>query len=134
MFNYDSVELKPGGEDEEVNLDNVEDYVELVTDFCLSTGIHKQMEALRSTKLELLAFCRQANPISPQQKTKFLVNKWERIGLFSGGFNKVFPLEKLFPFSPDELQLILCGEQVPQWTREDVINYTEPKLGFTRER
>ena len=54
--------------------------------------------------------------------------------LFLDGFNKVFPLEKLFPFSPDELQLILCGEQVPQWTREDVLNYTEPKLGFTRER
>ena len=48
MFNYDSVELKPGGEEEEVNLDNVEEYIELVTDFCLSAGIHRQMEALRS--------------------------------------------------------------------------------------
>lgn len=46
----------------------------------------------------------------------------------------VFPMEKLYPFSPDELQLILCGDQVPQWTRDDVINYTEPKLGYTRER
>ena len=54
MFNYDSVELKPGGEEEEVNLDNVEEYIELVTDFCLSAGIHRQMEALRSKNIILL--------------------------------------------------------------------------------
>jgi E3 ubiquitin-protein ligase HECTD1 len=43
-------------------------------------------------------------------------------------------MEKLFPFSPVELQTMLCGDQAPQWTRDDVINYTEPKLGYTRER
>lgn len=50
------------------------------------------------------------------------------------GFNLVFPMEKLFPFSPQEFQTILCGDQAPQWTRDDVLNYTEPKLGYTRER
>ena len=54
MFSYDSVELKPGGEEEEVNLDNVEEYIELVTDFCLSAGIHRQMEALRSKNIIVL--------------------------------------------------------------------------------
>lgn len=53
---------------------------------------------------------------------------------FSAGFNSVFPMEKLFPFSPSELQMILCGDQAPEWTREDVLNYTEPKLGYSRER
>jgi len=43
-------------------------------------------------------------------------------------------MEKLFLFSPTELQMILCGDQSPQWTRDDIINYTEPKLGYTRER
>ena len=42
-------------------------------------------------------------------------------------------MEKLSPFTPDELQLMLSGEQVPQWTREDIMNYTEPKFGYTRE-
>lgn len=28
---------------------------------------------------------------------------------------------------------MLCGDQVPSWTREDLIAYTEPKLGFTKE-
>ena len=42
-------------------------------------------------------------------------------------------MEKLCPFTPDELQLMLSGEQVPQWTREDIMNYTEPKFGYTRE-
>ena len=54
--------------------------------------------------------------------------------VFSAGFNHVFPIEKLHPFSPSELQLILCGDQTPEWTRDDILNYTEPKLGYTRER
>ena len=52
---------------------------------------------------------------------------------FLEGFHAVFPMEKLHPFTPDELQLMLSGEQVPQWTREDIMNYTEPKFGYTRE-
>lgn len=50
------------------------------------------------------------------------------------GFDEVFPMENLFIFAPAELQLILCGEQAPQWTRDDLLNYTEPKLGYCRER
>ena len=42
-------------------------------------------------------------------------------------------MEKLGPFTPEELQLMLSGEQVPQWTREDIMNYTEPKFGYTRD-
>ena len=54
--------------------------------------------------------------------------------LVAAGFDQVFPMEKLFLFSPTELQMILCGDQSPQWTKDDIINYTEPKLGYTRER
>ena len=53
---------------------------------------------------------------------------------FRSGFSKVFPMEKLHAFSPEEVRAMLCGEQNPQWTREDLLNYTEPKLGYTRER
>lgn len=42
-------------------------------------------------------------------------------------------MEKLGPFTPEELQLMLSGEQVPQWTREDIMNYTDPKFGYTRD-
>ncbi|XP_051170118.1 E3 ubiquitin-protein ligase HECTD1 isoform X4 [Leptopilina boulardi] len=52
---------------------------------------------------------------------------------FRAGFSKVFPMEKLHAFSPEEIRAMLCGEQNPQWTREDLLNYTEPKLGYTRE-
>ena len=45
----------------------------------------------------------------------------------------MFPIEKLSPFTPEELQLMLSGEQVPHWTREDILNYTEPKFGYTRD-
>ena len=37
-------------------------------------------------------------------------------------------------FTPHELRLLLCGEQAPSWTREDILNYTEPKHGYNRDR
>lgn len=42
-------------------------------------------------------------------------------------------MEKLCVFSPEELQLLLSGEQLPQWTRDDILIYTEPKYGYSRE-
>jgi E3 ubiquitin-protein ligase HECTD1 len=97
VYGYTSFELKPNGENEVVNMDNIDEYVELVLDFCLNVGIRRQLEAFRA------------------------------------GFDLVFPMEKLFLFSPTELQMILCGDQTPQWTREDILNYTEPKLGYTKD-
>lgn len=58
--------------------------------------------------------------------TKFVFSK--------AGFNVVFPMEKLGAFSPEEVRLMLCGDQNPSWTKEDILTFTEPKLGFTRER
>ena len=43
-------------------------------------------------------------------------------------------MEKLYPFNPVELQTILSGDQAPKWTREQLLQYTEPKLGYTKER
>ena len=50
------------------------------------------------------------------------------------GFDKVFPMERLSMFTPHELRLLLCGEQAPSWTREDILNYTEPKHGYNKDR
>ncbi|KAM9294000.1 E3 ubiquitin-protein ligase HECTD1 isoform 1-T1 [Gastrophryne carolinensis] len=97
VYGFSTVDLKPNADDEMVTIDNAEDYVDLMFDFCMQTGVQKQMEAFRS------------------------------------GFNKVFPMEKLGSFSPEEVQMILCGNQSPSWSAEDIINYTEPKLGYTRE-
>ncbi|XP_056283262.1 E3 ubiquitin-protein ligase HECTD1 isoform X2 [Pseudoliparis swirei] len=92
-----AMDLKPNGDDEMVTMENAEEYVDLMFDFCIHTGIQKQMEAFRE------------------------------------GFNRVFPMEKLSSFSHKEVQMILCGNQSPSWTADDIINYTEPKLGFTRD-
>ncbi|XP_053207496.1 E3 ubiquitin-protein ligase HECTD1-like isoform X2 [Panonychus citri] len=97
VYGFSAVDLKPNGEFEEVTIDNVEEYYESMLDFCLHSGIKKQMEA------------------------------------FKDGFNKVFPMSKLGSFTSDEVRLMLCGEQAPSWTREDILAYTEPKLGYTRE-
>ena len=47
VFGYSAVDLKPNGELEDVTIDNVEEYVELMMDFILHTGIKKQMDAFR---------------------------------------------------------------------------------------
>ncbi|XP_033249682.1 E3 ubiquitin-protein ligase Ufd4-like [Drosophila miranda] len=52
---------------------------------------------------------------------------------FSDGFNEVFPLKKLTAFSAAEARLMICGEQYPHWNREDIISYTEPKLGYSKD-
>ena len=43
-------------------------------------------------------------------------------------------MKKLSVFSPYELRLMLCGEQSPSWTRDDVLRFTEPKYGYTKDR
>ena len=56
------------------------------------------------------------------------------LGSFSGGFDRVFPIQRLQMFTPYELKLLVCGEQTPTWTREDIVNFTEPKFGYTKDR
>lgn len=56
-----------------------------------------------------------------------------QLDAFREGFNYVFPMKKLGAFSPDELRLMLCGDQAPLWSREDIMAYTEPKLGYARD-
>ncbi|XP_023244989.1 E3 ubiquitin-protein ligase HECTD1 isoform X2 [Copidosoma floridanum] len=97
VLEYDYVELKEGGVDIPVTIENAKEYSELTINYCFDRGIARQLEAFRA------------------------------------GFSKVFPMEKLYAFSPEEIRTMLCGEQNPQWTREDLLNYTEPKLGYTRE-
>ncbi|KAJ8668132.1 hypothetical protein QAD02_009795 [Eretmocerus hayati] len=97
IYEYDHVELKEGGTDTAVTIDNAKEYTELTLSYCFDRGIARQLEAFRA------------------------------------GFSKVFPMEKLYAFSPEEIRAMLCGEQNPEWTREDLLNYTEPKLGYTRE-
>lgn len=58
----------------------------------------------------------------------------KQLQAFHRGFNEVFPLNKLTAFSPDEVRKILCGDQHPEWTKDDLLNYTEPKLGYSKDR
>lgn len=58
----------------------------------------------------------------------------KQLTAFHRGFCEVFPLTKLAAFTPEEIRKMLCGEQNPEWTRDDIITYTEPKLGYTKER
>lgn len=120
-----------------VTMENAEEYVESMFDFCMHTGIQKQMEAFKGTLNLLFIYF-------VLWKTNFVFRflSFSRESLLcknpcfcsSEGFNRVFPMEKLSSFSPKEVQMILCGNQSPSWNADDIINYTEPKLGYTRDR
>ena len=49
------------------------------------------------------------------------------------GFTSVFPMDKLGTFTPAEVKTMLCGDQDPVFTRDEVIKYTEPKLGYSKD-
>ncbi|XP_021704018.1 E3 ubiquitin-protein ligase HECTD1 isoform X4 [Aedes aegypti] len=57
----------------------------------------------------------------------------KQLTAFHRGFCEVFPLNKLAAFTSEEIRKMLCGEQNPEWTREDIMTYTEPKLGYSKE-
>ncbi|XP_055709356.1 E3 ubiquitin-protein ligase Ufd4 isoform X3 [Phlebotomus papatasi] len=57
----------------------------------------------------------------------------KQLQAFHEGFSQVFPLNKLAAFTPDEARIMICGEQNPEWTRDDLLNYTEPKLGYSKD-
>eukprot|EP00051_Salpingoeca_urceolata_P006568 m.86770 g.86770 ORF g.86770 m.86770 type:complete len:2399 (+) comp14887_c1_seq1:143-7339(+) len=56
-----------------------------------------------------------------------------QLDAFRQGFNQVFPMESLAMFTPDEVLVILCGEQKPEWDRADLLAHCEPKYGYTKE-
>uniref|UniRef100_A0A8D8T0U6 E3 ubiquitin-protein ligase n=1 Tax=Cacopsylla melanoneura TaxID=428564 RepID=A0A8D8T0U6_9HEMI len=97
VYAYTHADLMSNGSDVDVSIENVEEYMDRLTDFCLESGISRQIEAFRA------------------------------------GFSRVFSLSKLRAFTPSEVRLMLCGDQNPQWSREDLLNYTEPKLGYTKD-
>ena len=97
-------------------MSTAEQYVQLVQDFCLNTGIRRQLNAFKS-KIDCKFCCLFILVCIP----------------LKGGFSQVFPLDNLYLFSADELQLLLCGDQAPSWTREDLLRHTEPKNGYTKD-
>lgn len=58
----------------------------------------------------------------------------KQLEAFYRGFCEVFSLNKLAAFNPDEARKMICGEQNPEWTRDELLNYTEPKLGYSKDR
>lgn len=67
--------------------------------------------------------------------TKFLLKEGieKQLQAFKDGFDSVFSMDSLKCFEPYEFQLLLSGDQAPSWTYEDIMNYTEPKLGYSKD-
>lgn len=58
----------------------------------------------------------------------------KQLDSFHKGFCEVFSLNKLAAFTPEEARKMICGMECPEWTREELMNYTEPKLGYSKDR
>jgi len=56
-----------------------------------------------------------------------------QLDAFKNGFEEVFPIEKLAIFTPAEVKGVLCGEQAPKWTMEQLHKFTVPQQGYTHE-
>jgi E3 ubiquitin-protein ligase HECTD1 len=56
-----------------------------------------------------------------------------QLDAFKAGFCKVFPMSQLAMFTPEEVQLLLNGEQMVSWTHADLLAYTEPKYGYSKD-
>ena len=57
----------------------------------------------------------------------------KQLEAFRAGFTEVFAMSSLRMFSPGEVRLLLCGEMSPDWTEQDLLAYTQPKFGYTKE-
>lgn len=47
IYGYEQYELKPNGAEIPLTIENVEEYIDLVTDFCMISGLRLQLEAFR---------------------------------------------------------------------------------------
>ncbi|VDP50580.1 unnamed protein product [Schistosoma mattheei] len=57
----------------------------------------------------------------------------KQLDSFKDGFERVLPLRWLALFTGTELGELIAGDSVVHWTREDLLAYTVPSLGFTKQ-
>lgn len=101
---YDHIELVQGGKDRPVDLDNAQDFVDLVLHYTFHETVKIQMQA------------------------------------FKKGFNAIFPIASLAPFThsscaEEELETMVCGINCndPEWTSKDELSKNvEPEHGYNR--
>ena len=103
-----------------MTIENLEEYVDLMSKFLLKDGIEKQMESFKSKHFWPLFLS--------------LLRLADLLHLATDDVDSVFSIDSLKCFEPSELQLLISGDQAPKWTYEEIIKYTEPKLGYTKDR
>ncbi|KAF5405350.1 hypothetical protein PHET_01042 [Paragonimus heterotremus] len=57
----------------------------------------------------------------------------KQLDAFKDGFECVLPLSWLALFNETELDQLIAGDSVAEWSREDLLAYTVPCLGFTHQ-
>lgn len=144
--------LRAGGADELLTLDNAEAYARLMYDVtawplpaCLLPITPIAASAMRhllcrfvphvAAEVAHLDYSVPRRALTPLCRSHFVLEEGiaAQLNAFRIGFCKVFPMERLSIFTPEEVLLMLCGEQDPNWTRDDLMAYTETKHGYSHE-
>jgi E3 ubiquitin-protein ligase TRIP12 len=96
-FCLGSMKLKEDGDNIDLTIDNLEEFVDLIALLFLSKGIEKQIMA------------------------------------FKEGFEYFLPINTLQLFSPDELDLLICGtpEDIISWTPNEIIENAKFEGGYS---
>ncbi|VDO26977.1 unnamed protein product [Onchocerca flexuosa] len=148
VFSYKQMELIENGANIDVTADNIELYVAACTNFYLNSGILNQLKAFREG-FDLVFPLQNLRMFVPRELQASLNLRFFTSTIISlVVFYQVILIITFFPFLKwnqlyislcfklkklEDLQTLLCGNQCPEWTREDIINFTEPKLGYTKE-
>ena len=115
---YPNIELRKGGKDKGVTLDNLGQYVRLVSHWLLVEGVSCQMKVCRERRggfpVEtsadfLLGTFHIGCMVRAQNRGGLNFDSLVLPQAVQEGFESVFPLSCLQMFYPDELDQIFCG-------------------------
>ncbi|KAF8410414.1 hypothetical protein HHK36_002943 [Tetracentron sinense] len=116
---YPDYILKPG--EENVDINNLEEYISLVVDATVKSGIMRQMEAFRA------GFNQVINSLSLSLSLSLCICV---SGIDVLRDNQVFDISFLQIFSPHELDYLLCGRR-ELWEAETLVDHIKFDHGYT---
>lgn len=119
-------------EAERVGNDNFMTYIRRTLEFCLDKGIRAQMDAFKggvhSGELGSLDYALNCVTRCQAMREMTCLSRF----VFSAGLERVFPMAWLSVFTSAEIGQMVRGSSDVSWTREDLLAYMLPNLGYTK--
>ena len=107
---------------EKVSNTNLVDYIRRTLEYCLDKGIRAQMDAFKGGWKGQFYSCCQ---VFHSCVVRIIV-------LFVAGLERVLPMRWLSLFTSEEIGNLIRGESDVVWTREELLAYITPDMGYTK--